>query len=327
MYIEMLTEEMQTNLSNYIQTQMKKQRLDKVAVISKLRPNHYFFENILSGKTNHIKPDNIRALKRVLRVDPHVMKQSGWISGSSHPEASILHRGVQNNKHGTSDLIKNHDEKMKSRELEIDAHLKTTGFNLNGPELNTGRLKSSITSKIYSQKHIYLDKNISSGTKSKMLTDTLKEVFAEVDWSHVPEALIITTVVLIINTAITSFFLATMGPVGMGIAQLLFGPIVEELGKYIAIKRNISGTFMIVFNSAEFLSYLILQGPLVGLGTAAMARVIPIFMHYVTITLQKHIIDNKITLGFNSEWVAYIAGVAFHAMYNFLMILALKSLK
>lgn len=119
-------------------------------------------------------------------------------------------------------------------------------------------------------------------------------------------------IILIINTLFMAVVANIFGPiVGMLFLAIVCAPIVEEFGKYLAIKANIGPEFLLTFNIAEFSLYYVRMAAVgIPAATIFIIRLLPVLMHYATAWIQTEY-QSK-----GKDGIGYIIGVLMHAIWN-----------
>jgi hypothetical protein len=88
-------------------------------------------------------------------------------------------------------------------------------------------------------------------------------------------------------------------------------PLIEELGKYISIKIDAIGEFFVIFNSFEFMNYVV---SLVAIGvnpiTAILLRIPPMLMHFFTTKIQMSAVEE------GEDGAGYVGAVMVHSIWN-----------
>jgi hypothetical protein len=147
---------------------------------------------------------------------------------------------------------------------------------------------------------------------------TLKGLFEGMTRKGIQQASIITLLVTVINIACIALITALFGQMAaIFIVGIAIGPIVEEIAKFVAIKRGVAGEFGIMFNFNEFVSYFSRLAPVMGAGKAVAIRIAPVIMHYSTIVVQKYFSDRRKKEGEASK-MGLALGIVIHSLFNFL---------
>ena len=117
--------------------------------------------------------------------------------------------------------------------------------------------------------------------------------------------------IIFISSVFSGIFMVRFGPeIGGIVGMVLVAPVVEEIGRWISIKKRAGGQFTILFNAVEFLSY-VLQASVMGMTVGAMAvlRIAPIILHTLLTVLMRSGIQS------GSRMPGTQAG-AIHGLYN-----------
>lgn len=123
---------------------------------------------------------------------------------------------------------------------------------------------------------------------------------------------------------------------GLNIGQILVtaivAPIVEETEKQIAIRRNCSMEYTIIFNTYEFSYYFISLNPILGKVNAIKLRLIPVGMHLTNTIIQfltnnvklqqKLGIENDKNKQTKLSLIGQLIGTIIHCAYNSLALMS-----
>lgn len=122
----------------------------------------------------------------------------------------------------------------------------------------------------------------------------LKEIFEELKAQNkikvITYSIIIFAVILLVNTTMITVLSTIVSPLAaMSITVVFVAPVVEEIGKYISIKNEMTGAFLISFNIGEFLSYMLQASTMgISLGVMAAIRLLPVAMHTMWTIIMRH---------------------------------------
>lgn len=159
-----------------------------------------------------------------------------------------------------------------------------------------------------------VNKFINDFAQKKYLT-TVKE---KIDEQPLPVKIIVSLGLLAVTIYMSIFlqqliFLITRNAtVANAIYSVLIAPIVEETGKMISVKHDLTGPYFILFNIYEFLSYVI-PGIMAGVDPIAMIiiRIPSILVHLVNTVIhveskKKNDVESgmKITIAIHMIWNA-----------------------
>jgi hypothetical protein len=148
---------------------------------------------------------------------------------------------------------------------------------------------------------------------SKSITRTLVEIFKEIDVKHIPKSLLLLVLIFIINSFAAAILTVMFGPIGgMVLTSVVVAPMTEEYAKNLSIKEGHSGTFFVVFNTAEVALYL-------GKGASLAVRMLPLMMHLTTTVVQRRIMKDPNGPD-DKDKKAFATGVLIHGIYNFLAV-------
>lgn len=191
-----------------------------------------------------------------------------------------------------------------------------------------------------------LDRLIKEILKLINITDIYNLKFTEYDFNKIKSAIILLIFVVILNSLIFSIlsillsfsfasrnvtlFVKLLQNIGSGI----FGPIIEELAKRIAIKGGFAVEFTVVFNAFEMISYTKKIGTMfsdtnlsksVLIKNGLFARLKVATMHLSTTLIQYLTSNEKFAkkLGLTqeqSELVGNTIGIVIHSAWNLLAI-------
>lgn len=157
-----------------------------------------------------------------------------------------------------------------------------------------------------------LNQFINDFKHKKYLTDVKEKI----DDQPLPVKVILSIGILAIVVFINSFFASlilsiTSNPsISLAITAVFVAPLVEETGKMISVKQNLTGPYFVIFNMAEFLLYVL---PTVGTSQfvgAVISRIPPIFMHLFNTLI--HVEAKKR----NDPEGGLKAAVAIHTIWN-----------
>lgn len=122
----------------------------------------------------------------------------------------------------------------------------------------------------------------------------LKEIFEELKEQNkikvLTYSIIIFGVIFLLNTTMMSVLGTIVSPlVAMSITVVFLAPVIEEIGKYISIRNEMTGAFLISFNIGEYLSYMLQASTLgISLGVMAAIRLLPVAMHTMWTIIMRH---------------------------------------
>jgi hypothetical protein len=123
--------------------------------------------------------------------------------------------------------------------------------------------------------------------------------------------LTILAIIFIQSVMMQIFFVASSGnPIlSMALLAMFVAPIVEETGRWISIKSGKGGQFTLLFNIAEYTTYM-LQAPMMGisLSTMAIVRIIPVIGHTLLSIIMRS--------GVQSGNTILPQAMTLHAVYN-----------
>ena len=138
--------------------------------------------------------------------------------------------------------------------------------------------------------------------------------------------------VLVISSMMTDVMISFIFKAFPKLAEILgatiLAPIIEELGKAIAISGKFVLEFFIVFNALEILGYIIEGKSYYEIKDILKARFVPLIMHTATTLIEfaskskkilrkLHIPSSQFKL---CSTIGYILGVIIHSYYNFSML-------
>jgi hypothetical protein len=225
------------------------------------------------------------------------------------------------------------DQNIKNKQKLVQTKLKQHEEQLQKVNINVKKIKEIILSKTPTiVKRLQNAKTIEEG--SEILSDGFKEIFGitkehvflidkvEMVLRGVVLSLALVILIVYINTIVALFFIAKTGSatIGFAIMALFSAPLVEETGKYLAIKYGATGQFWIAFNAAEFILYM-RQAVMMGLPLIAMAigRLIVVMMHTVTMYIMYKMRkeDQRISdTEASSSRLSLIIGMIIHFFWN-----------
>lgn len=96
-------------------------------------------------------------------------------------------------------------------------------------------------------------------------------------------------VIMFVGTVFVGIFATAFGPsIGITLGAILVGPITEEIGRWVSIKKRAGGQFTILFNAVEFSTYL-LSASVMGMSMGAMVltRIAPLILHTLLTVLMR----------------------------------------
>ena len=114
----------------------------------------------------------------------------------------------------------------------------------------------------------------------------------------------------------------------MGIFNCVIAPIIEEIGKRIAVKGKYPFVYVTIFSGLEFLLY---YSKMVSLGISVpkivLVRGLVVAMHFVTTAIQNHYYKKSIEkddpkIQFNG----FVIAVSIHMLYNFFALMYNKEI-
>ena len=159
--------------------------------------------------------------------------------------------------------------KYNSKIAEYEQELASMGFN--GKEIT----------RIAKEKAKQLNPENFNSKFSKQMGEMIDEI-KERGFRDLTIPVITVIAIIFINTAMMTLFTAATGDplIALALGAVFVAPITEEVGRYINIKRGDGGRYNIIFNIAEFVTYII-RAPLMGItfGAMALARIIPVIDH------------------------------------------------
>lgn len=196
---------------------------------------------------------------------------------------------------------------------------------------NQGRYKSQFQSKLNEHKKVLEANGIDSRQTEKIIENNVKkaspkelnqsiirnqlsEIFEELKNNNITQfsnatviAIVAIIVVNIVGVILEGFFAPATA---FTILAILFAPVIEDFGKYIAIKKEQTGAFLIAFNIGEYIIWMF-NASLMGISMAEMAiwRTIPVIFH----TLWAAIIRHSYRSGESSP---YLSSMVLHSLYN-----------
>lgn len=128
--------------------------------------------------------------------------------------------------------------------------------------------------------------------------------------------------IIFVGTVFTGIFAASFGPeLGVMIAVILMGPVTEEIGRWVNVKRRAGGQFTILFNIGEY-TLFVMSSAAMGMSISAMAllRVFPVILHTLLTVLMRSgmqagtpLVKTKATLLHSFYNMAQLIGSSFHA--------------
>lgn len=132
--------------------------------------------------------------------------------------------------------------------------------------------------------------SLKESTIKKQIGEMIEEI-QEKGFRSLTVPIITVAVIVFINSMMMLMFVSLAGPViGASMTAILVGPLTEEIGRFINVKRRDGGRFNIIFNITEYSIYMF-QAALAGVPLAAMAaiRILPVIMHTLwTVILRKN---------------------------------------
>lgn len=148
-----------------------------------------------------------------------------------------------------------------------------------------------------------------------IIKNQLQEIMDELKSKGISQftfPIVMALIVLVINTTFITIASLFMPPSTAFIMMaVLLAPVTEEISKYISIKREETGAYLIVFNIIEFSSYTLQAS---AFGGAAMAingiiRLLPVIMHTFWTAIMRH----SYKAGSDKP---YISTGLMHGLYN-----------
>lgn len=128
-------------------------------------------------------------------------------------------------------------------------------------------------------------------------------------------------IILVFNSAFSAILIPFFGPlVATSILAITLAPVLEELGKNIAVTSGYPWIYTGIFAGIEGIMYVVMM-VLGGIPVhmALIFRVIALTMHFLTTFIQVKSYENKKYSGEEiSARKGYIAGVLIHLSYNFI---------
>lgn len=121
---------------------------------------------------------------------------------------------------------------------------------------------------------------INKGAVKTQISEMIEEI-KDKGFRSLTVPIISVAVAVFINTMMMMLFVSMAGPVvGMMMTAVLIGPVTEEIGRFINVRRRDGGRFNIIFNITEYFMY-VFQAATLGIPIAAMAvlRILPVIMH------------------------------------------------
>lgn len=166
-----------------------------------------------------------------------------------------------------------------------------------------------------------LNKNSKPEVISKTVTNVSSSIFKEISAESNESAAYILIVLLITTIVAQLALIVLLGPIGVLLHAVVVGPVIEEMGKNISIKHGHSGSFYILFNAVEFLTYV---GSMTAMGIplpiAVGVRIPALFIHFCLTKLQKNTMTkNKYNDEDMARGAALIQGSVLHGLFNFLV--------
>lgn len=131
----------------------------------------------------------------------------------------------------------------------------------------------------------------------------------------VATAVVLTAAVLIMNTQWTHIIARMLASktLGMQASILVTAPLLEELFKYLSIKKKATASYFLTFNLQEFTAYA-------AMGVSPHFRIPAVVMHLATTLVQKHYCmlaaESAVEDRAKTEITGYGFAVAAHAMFN-----------
>lgn len=199
-----------------------------------------------------------------------------------------------------------------------DVHRKIDSATSNNPEYLKRKKRIVLYSKNMGKelRSAYQDKDGKKATSIiKKYMPKIKEQIVEVirlDNGSLWEAFGLMIIMSLFYSIVTNAFALIVGPaIAIPVTIILLAPLIEETAKFIAVKRDVTGKFLLIFNIAEFGKYVVgFFSVGVPLWKAISIRSFAVFMHYINTLVQKMGVEkDKGKLGF-------AFGVAIHMIFN-----------
>lgn len=155
-------------------------------------------------------------------------------------------------------------------------------------------------------------KKMDSTVISTQIREILEEMKSQSAFKTITFSLVVFVTILVLNTTMALVLSPIIGSAGASmVVGVFFAPVVEEIGRYISIKNQFTGAYLITFNIGEYLVYMLQASTLgVSLGAMAVLRLLPVAMH----TMWTLIMRQRMKDGAGSKSIASTAPL--HMMYN-----------